>query len=62
MHKILRGALLSASLLFCFLNPAAAYVGQFLASFQEYPQRQKVGNFNLDHILETLQKPASGSN
>ena len=44
------------------LAPAAAYVGQFLASFKEYPQRQKVGSFNLDHVLETLQKPSSGSN
>ena len=44
------------------LAPAAAYVGGFLASFKKYPQRQKVGSFNLDHVLETLQKPASGAN
>jgi arylsulfatase A-like enzyme len=44
------------------LAPAAAYVGVFLASLNEYPQRQKVGSFNLDNVLETLQKPASGAN
>ncbi|MEM9251111.1 MAG: arylsulfatase [Planctomycetota bacterium] len=37
------------------LAPAAAYVGRFLATFQEYPPRQKPGSFNLDRVLETLQ-------
>ena len=41
------------------VSPAAAYVGQFLATFQEYPPRQKPGSFNLDHVLESLQKPAT---
>ena len=44
------------------LSPAAAYVGKFLATFQEYPQRQKVGSFNLDNVLESLEKPSHGSN
>jgi len=41
------------------LTPAAAYVGQFIKTFQEYPPRQKPGSFNLDRVMESLQKPAS---
>ena len=44
------------------LAPAAAYVGQFIGTFQEYPPRQKPGSFNLDHVLESLQTNSSGSN
>jgi len=44
------------------LTPAAAYVGQFLSTFQEYPPRQKPGSFNLDRVLESLQKDTGGSN
>jgi hypothetical protein len=44
------------------LSPAAAYVGKFLATFRDYPQRQKVGSFNLDNVLESLEKPSHGSN
>ena len=38
------------------LVPAQQYVGQFLASFKEFPPSQKVGSFSLDQVLETLQK------
>jgi arylsulfatase len=38
------------------LVPAQAYVGQFLMSFKDYPQRQKVGSFSLDRVMESLQK------
>jgi len=41
------------------LTPAAAYVGQFISTFHEYPPRQKPGSFNLDRVMESLQKPAS---
>ena len=41
------------------LTPAAAYVGKFIGTFQEYPPRQKPGSFNLDRVMESLQKPAS---
>ncbi len=44
------------------LTPAAAFVGQFIATFQEYPPRQKPGTFNLDRVLESLQKDSSGAN
>jgi arylsulfatase len=32
--------------------PAQSYVGQFLMTFKEYPQRQKAASFNLEEILE----------
>jgi arylsulfatase len=38
------------------LVPAQAYVGKFLMTFKDYPQRQKVGSFSLDRVLEALQK------
>jgi arylsulfatase len=40
------------------LVPAQAYVGQFLQTFKEFPQRQKAGTFNLDKVMETLQTTA----
>jgi arylsulfatase len=38
------------------LVPAQAYVGQFLATFEEYPQRQKADSFNLDAVLRKMQE------
>jgi arylsulfatase A-like enzyme len=40
------------------LVPAQQYVGQFLATFREFPPSQKVGSFSLDQVLETLTKGA----
>jgi arylsulfatase len=40
------------------LVPAQQYVGQFLASFKEFPPSQKVGSFSLDNVLKTLSEPA----
>jgi arylsulfatase len=42
------------------LVPAQAYVGEFLATFREYPPRQKAASFSLDRVLEELQS-AGGS-
>ena len=42
------------------LVPAQAYVGQFLATFKEYPQRQKADTFNLDVVLRKMSE-GSGS-
>jgi arylsulfatase len=39
------------------LVPAQAYVGQFLATFQEYPPRQKAASFSLDKVMEMLSRP-----
>jgi arylsulfatase len=38
------------------LVPAQAYIGEFLATFAEYPQRQKAASFNLDDVLRRLQE------
>jgi arylsulfatase len=40
------------------LVPAQQYVGQFLATFKEFPPSQKVGSFSLDNVLESLSKSA----
>ena len=34
------------------LVPAQQYIGQFLATFKEFPPSQKVGSFSLDHVME----------
>jgi arylsulfatase len=39
------------------LVPAQAYVGQFLATFQEYPPRQEAASFSLDRVMEKLSQP-----
>ena len=36
------------------LVPAQTYVGKFLATFQEYPPRQKAASFSLDQVMEKL--------
>jgi len=36
--------------------PAQAYIGDFLQTFREYPQRQKAASFNLDDVLRRLQE------
>ena len=41
--------------------PAQQYVGQFLATFKEYPPRQKAGSFSLDKALDSLQQGTAGS-
>ena len=38
-----------------FLVPAQAYVAQFLATFQEFPPRQKPASFSIDQVMEKLQ-------
>ncbi len=44
------------------LAPAAAYVGNWLQSFREFPPRQKPGSFSLDRVMETVTAPPPGSN
>jgi arylsulfatase len=39
------------------LVPAQQYVGQFLATFKDYPPRQKAASFTIGQVLETLQSP-----
>jgi len=38
------------------LVPAQDYVGQFLATFREFPQRQKAASFNLDEVMAKLKE------
>jgi hypothetical protein len=40
--------------------PAQDYVGQFLLTFRDYPQREKAASFNVDDVLAKL-KESSGS-
>jgi arylsulfatase len=40
------------------LVPAQAYVGNFLATFKDYPPRQKAASFSLDQVMEQLANPA----
>ncbi|MGB0777955.1 MAG: arylsulfatase [Flavobacteriaceae bacterium] len=35
--------------------PAQAIVGEFLMTFKDYPQRQPIGSFSLDQVLESIQ-------
>ena len=44
------------------LMPAQAFVGKFLATFKEYPPRQKAASFTIDEVLQSLQQPHHGSN
>jgi arylsulfatase len=36
--------------------PAQEFIGKFLMTFKDYPQRQKAASFNLDEVLETLKQ------
>jgi arylsulfatase len=36
------------------LVPAQAYVGQFLATFQDFPPRQKAASFSIDQVMRKL--------
>jgi arylsulfatase len=40
--------------------PAQAIVGQWLASFKEFPIRQKPASFNLDAVMQQLSAPSGG--
>jgi len=39
--------------------PAQAYVAKFMATFKEYPPRQKAASFSLDQVMEQLKTGAS---
>jgi len=38
--------------------PAQQYVGKFLMTFKDYPQRQKAASFNMDEVMEKLKEGA----
>jgi len=41
------------------LVPAQQYVGQFLATFKEFPPSQKPGSFSIDQVMESMQQPSN---
>ena len=43
------------------LVPAQAIVGEFLATFRDFPPSQKSGSFSVDQVLATLREGASGA-
>jgi arylsulfatase len=43
------------------LVPAQAYVAKHLATYKDFPPRQKPGSFSLDQVLEKLHQPAGGA-
>ena len=42
--------------------PAGGYVAQWLASFREFPPRQKPGSFSLDRVMEAMTAAHKASN
>ncbi|WP_435011721.1 arylsulfatase [Tundrisphaera lichenicola] len=41
------------------LVPAQDYVGKFLMTFKDFPQRQKAASFNLDDVMKKIQEGAA---
>jgi arylsulfatase len=41
--------------------PAQAIVGQYLASFQQFPPRQRPGSFSVEQAMKKLRNPPSGN-
>jgi arylsulfatase len=35
-------------------------VGEFVATFKDFPPRQKPSSISVDHIMEALKKPTGG--
>ena len=43
------------------MAPAQTFVGKFIATFKDYPQRQKSAKFNVDDVFQKLNTPAGGN-
>ncbi|MEO1678217.1 MAG: arylsulfatase [Pseudomonadota bacterium] len=43
------------------LVPAQQYVGRFLATFEEFPPRQKAASFSLDQVMDAMSDGAAGA-
>jgi hypothetical protein len=41
--------------------PTQQYVARFLATFKEFPPRQKAASFSIDQVIEMLQRGAGAS-
>ncbi len=42
------------------LLPAAEYIGEFLATFEEYPPRQEPGSFTIGDAGDMIRAKAAG--
>jgi arylsulfatase len=42
------------------LVPAQALVAEFLATFKEFPPRQKAASFSVDQVMEKMSESAGG--
>ena len=40
--------------------PAQAIVGRFVATFKEFPPRQRSSSFSVDQVMDQLNKPTGG--
>ena len=45
-----------------FQVPAQGFVAQHLATYRDFPPRQKPGSFNLERVLEKLQEAGRNNN
>ena len=43
------------------LIPMQGFVGEFLATFKEFPPRQKAASFTIDQVMASLSQPAAGA-
>ena len=43
------------------LVPAQAIIGEFLATFKDFPPRQKSASFSLDQVLEKMIEASKGA-
>jgi arylsulfatase len=43
------------------LVPAQVYVAEFLATFKEFPPRQKSASFSLDQVVDKLSEASKGA-
>ena len=43
------------------LVPAQAFVAEFLATFKEFPPRQKAASFSLDQVIEKMTEASQGA-
>lgn len=43
---------------FFLFGPAQGVVGEFLSTFKEYPQRQPIGSFSLDQVMDAMNTAA----
>jgi arylsulfatase len=41
--------------------PAQALVAEFLATFKEFPPRQKAASFSLDQVIEKMQEASKST-